>query len=175
MTLDQARDKADYIVNALAPHCERIEVCGSIRRKKQEITDIDIVCIPCLDVEKDMFGVVINTFPTPEFVRTVNSWTKIKGEPTGRYTQRELDGVKVEISMGTPANFGCLQIIRTGDAEFSHMLMKRVLQCGLEQRDGYLYNEDKLIPISDERQYFQVLNLPYIEPEDRNAHAFRKV
>lgn len=175
MTLQEAKTKAQYVVNLLEPLCLKIEICGSIRRKQPEVHDIDIVCIPIRDHIKDMFGNIIGTQASPEFIRAVNSMKKLKGEPSGRYTQRELDGVKVEISMGTPANFGCLQLIRTGNAEFSHLIMKRVLQCGLEQRDGYLYNEDKVIPIDDERKYFSTLNLPYVEPEHRNADAYRSM
>lgn len=175
MTLQEATRRAQDIVSDLEPMCERIMICGSIRRKRPECHDIDIVLVPKRDPVKDMFGVITGYEVYPEFVHCINRWKKLKGEPTGRYTQRLVDDVKVEISIGTPANFGCLQLIRTGNADFSHMIMKRVLKCGLEQRDGYLMDGDKQIPIGDERDYFNVLNLPYIEPENRDAHAFRKL
>lgn len=176
MTLRQATEQAEAIRSLLEPLCERIEICGSIRRKQPEVSDIDIVCIPMRDPVKDMFGNQTHMEVWPEFISIVNQWTKIKGEPTGRYTQRIVSGVKVELSMGSPANFGCLQIIRTGNSDFSHMLIKRVLKCGLEQRDGHLYNSDGImLPISDERQYFDVLNLPFVQPENRNADAFRNM
>ena len=46
--LAQARKWADKIVAELDPLCDRIEVAGSIRRRRPEVHDIDIVCIPKL-------------------------------------------------------------------------------------------------------------------------------
>lgn len=37
---------AEKIKAQLAPHCDRIEIAGSIRRKKPEVKDIEIVVIP---------------------------------------------------------------------------------------------------------------------------------
>lgn len=176
MNLQQAKDKSELIRLTLEPVCLRVMVCGSIRRNKpDDIDDIDIVCIPQRDVEKDLFGTIIGHPVIPEFIANINRWQKLKGEPTGKYTQRLVDGIKVEISICTPENFGCIQIIRTGDAEFTQKLMIRARQLGFEQRDGYLFNDEKMIPMPDEKEYFRVLNLPFIEPEYRNAYAFRNV
>ena len=46
MNLQQAQQIAERIKSELAPHCDRIEIAGSIRRKKPEVKDIEIVCIP---------------------------------------------------------------------------------------------------------------------------------
>lgn len=37
---------AERVKAELEPHCERIEIAGSIRRKKPEVKDIEIVAIP---------------------------------------------------------------------------------------------------------------------------------
>ncbi len=174
MEYSYAKYVADSVVAKLAPSCDKIKVCGGVRRHKPEPHDVDIVVIPRRDVWKDMFGDVIPSPPVPEFIATVNQWTKLKGDPDGKYTQRLLkNGVKLEISIATPDNFGALVLIRTGDADFSQMIMKRVLKCGLQQKDGFLWNEDKIIPLHEEEDYFKVLNLPYIEPSKRDINAFK--
>jgi DNA polymerase/3'-5' exonuclease PolX len=33
---------------ALAPHCERIAIAGSVRRRRSFVGDIELVCIPRL-------------------------------------------------------------------------------------------------------------------------------
>lgn len=176
MELAHARYIAESIVAKLVPVCDKVSICGSIRRKKHEIKDIDLVCVPHRDIEKDMFGQVSGSHVIPEFVDTINQWTKVKGEPDGKYTQRLLkEGIHLEISMCTADNYGCMQMIRTGDSDFTHLMMIRAKKLGFEQRDGYLWNDTKRLSIPDERIYFEVLNLPYIEPEFRTADAFKRV
>ena len=46
MQLEKAEKIARKYVDLLAPFCERIEIAGSTRRKKPEVGDIEIVCIP---------------------------------------------------------------------------------------------------------------------------------
>ncbi len=41
-----ARKAAQKLLAQLEPHCERIEIAGSIRREKEEIGDIELVAIP---------------------------------------------------------------------------------------------------------------------------------
>lgn len=58
MTLYQAQRYAEQIVPWLAPYCERIEVVGSVRRRRSVCNDVDLVCIPRLTTETrqvDMF------------------------------------------------------------------------------------------------------------------------
>ena len=72
MKLQQAREIAEGVKAKLAPHCERIEIAGSIRRGKPVVGDIEIVCVPhqvqamdlfgpCGDVRDPMFAGIVNT------------------------------------------------------------------------------------------------------------------
>ena len=102
------------------------------------------------------------------FINTINAMEKLKGEPEGKYTQRLLNGVKVEIAMASPDNYGNLILIRTGSAEFTRMMMTKALKAGYNQRDGFLYKKDQLISIPDEMLYFKTIGVPYVQPENRN-------
>lgn len=42
----EALEIAEEIKEALAHHCERIEIAGSIRRKKPEVGDIELLFVP---------------------------------------------------------------------------------------------------------------------------------
>jgi len=46
MKLQQAETIAKNFLSEIKEFCERIEIAGSIRRKKPEVNDIDIVLIP---------------------------------------------------------------------------------------------------------------------------------
>lgn len=175
MELSDARYKAERIVSKLAPYCDKTLIVGSIRRKMRECSDIDIVLQVKQVPIKDLFDNTVGHKPMKEFVDIVNSWEKIKGDPTGKYTQRRLeDGTKLELTMASQETWASLTLIRTGNAEFTHMLMKRVLRCGFEQRNGHLYEGDRMIELHEEEDYFRVLNLPYIKPENRDINAFRR-
>jgi len=56
MDLKTAADIAVKICFILQPNCELIHLAGSIRRRKPEVKDIEIVCSPKVEVLKDMFG-----------------------------------------------------------------------------------------------------------------------
>lgn len=175
MELSQARSIAERVVAKLMPSCERIKICGSVRRQKPECRDLDIVVQPKRRPIKNLFGETTGFIACQEFQDQINSWEKLKGEATGKYTQRMFEGVKLELSIADENNFGCLTLIRTGNSDFSHMIMKRVLKCGLEQRDGHLYRDGRLIPIKDEKDYFTILDLPYVEPIYRDEFAFKRM
>lgn len=171
----EARALAEKVCHQLVPYCDKIKICGSVRRRKQECSDIDIVCLPKTKPVKDLFGMISGQERDPGFIKTINQWEKLKGDATGKYTQRLVEGHKVEIAMAHPDNFGNLVLIRTGNADFSHLIMKIVRERGFHQTEGFLYRETRLIPIPDEMVYFQTLGIPFIQPELRNADAFKKI
>lgn len=49
LTLDKATALAAKVVEELRPACERVEVAGSIRRRRPVVGDIDIVLLPHAD------------------------------------------------------------------------------------------------------------------------------
>jgi len=182
--------EAQKVKEFLAPHCERIEIAGSIRRKKPQIKDIEIVCIP----KKIVAGLFYDeTIVHPAFIEAVNRLPKIKGEPTGKYTQRtwralapnifsishggpDFIGVciNVDIFIATPENWGLIYALRTGPADFAHYkILKAVSESGYFMRDGYLRRTEAgpqfcdLAPVPEEEIFFAKIGLPWIEPEER--------
>lgn len=171
----EARDLADKLIAQLKPHIIKGRICGSFRRGKPECKDLDIVVLPKRQPVKDLFQTVIGEEPVPGFIDVINSWEKIKGDATGKYTQRRVNGHIIEVAIAQPNNYGCLEIIRTGNSEFSHKLMKIALSRGFEQRGGFLYRGDKLIRCAEEKDYFAALGIPFIEPHLRDEHAFQRL
>ena len=152
---------ANEVKRLLSPHCERIEIAGSIRRKKKEVGDIEIVAIP-KPYDTGLFESGIAT--------VVNRWQKIKGDLPCKYTQRLLpEGIKLDLFFAIQDNRGLILAIRTGSASFSH----KVLATGWKERgyksiNGMLHFEGKPIPIRTEQELFQRLNMKVVPPEKRN-------
>lgn len=64
MKLTEATTYAEKIAEWLAPHCEFIEIAGSVRRRRPNPNDVDLVVIPKHRTVKDMLGAVIeDTLP----------------------------------------------------------------------------------------------------------------
>ena len=61
MPLAQAQGYAEKVLEWLGPFCERIEVAGSIRRRRPEVNDVDIVVIPKVTEQRDLLGQVVAT------------------------------------------------------------------------------------------------------------------
>lgn len=156
MKLEEIRTIAEEYRDILAPYCHKAEIAGSIRRCKANPNDIEIVCL----VDPEYYQ---------EFAREVNSWKKIKGEPTGKYTQRLLpEGVTLDLFIAEKGNFGNILLIRTGSKEFSKQIMGIAAnKRGFRHIEGYLWKEGQRFPCLSEKDVFWLLKLPYVEPKDR--------
>lgn len=160
MKYEKALKIAEEVKLQLAPHCYRIEIAGSIRRKKPIVGDIEIVAIPKpYDIGLFESGI------TP----IVNQWEKVKGELPCKYTQRILpEGIKLDLFFAEPDNWGLIYSIRTGSAFFSHKrLATEWTFLGYKSVGGYLYKDGERIAVREEKDLFKLLHIPYVEPEDR--------
>lgn len=161
MQLDKALEIAEKTKELLAPYCERIEIAGSIRRKKPEVKDIELVAIPKpYDV-----GLFENGIAT-----VVNQWKKVKGELPCKYTQRILpDGITLDLFFANQENWGLIYALRTGSADYSHkVLATGWVKLGYNSEGGQLSINCKKINIPEEKDLFKLIGIPYIEPELRN-------
>ena len=155
MKLEEAKNIAYRYIDILKPYCQRIKIAGSIRRQKSEVKDIELVCIL-----QDLIG----------FSAEVNKLLKVKGEPTGKYTQRLLpEGIKLDLFMANERNWGLIFAIRTGSAEFSH----KILACGWVKKgyksvNGMLTKNGQEVECREEEDLFRLIGLTYIYPMLRN-------
>ncbi|MDQ7818790.1 MAG: hypothetical protein RDU14_17315 [Melioribacteraceae bacterium] len=172
MELHKAEKIARKYVDLLASFCERIEIAGSVRRKKPEVKDIEIVCIPKEELMDDREG---DSFFTekfsqrhPGFVQAVNKLEKVKGEPTGKYTQRILpEGINLDLFMANKDNWGYILAIRIGPDGYSKYLADTWVRQGYKGVDGMLTKNGVPIPVPEEKDLFWLLGLEYVEPEYR--------
>ncbi len=154
MELEKAQQIAAEVVKVLAPYCSRIEVAGSIRRRKPLVNDIDIVLIP-----SDPWNL------TGEIARL--------GAVTahGAKIQRvQHQGAWIDLYMATPETWATLLLIRTGSKE------NNIRLCSLAKRKGWhlfadgsgLFNENGSRVAGDsEKSIYEALGLLYQDPWER--------
>lgn len=170
MKLEEAQKIADMVKAELAPYCERIEVAGSVRRRKPDPHDIDMVCVPRTFMLTDMLG------PTGVSERDKGFWiavnklgTVVKGEPrAGKLIQLDIEGVNVEIFVATRDNWGLMLAIRTGPAGYSHhVLAHGWVRNGYHSIDGMMTKAGMLVPVREERDLFAIAGVEWVPPEQR--------
>jgi len=172
MNIDQAKSIAFEGVRALAPYSTRIEIAGSISRRKPQVKDIEIVCIPNQAPALDLFNQG-NPERCSHWIAAVRSLgTVAKGDPaTGRYIKIDLaSGISIDLFTATADNWGLILAIRTGPAEYSHhVLATGWVRQGFKSIDGMLHKDGRPIPVREERDLFNLAAVPYIEPHIRTV------
>lgn len=133
MTHEKANKLAIEIGNKLLPYCDRLNIAGSIRRGKQEVKDIELVCQPkkVKTGDVDLFGEdTRKEIIHPEFSKTVLSLGKvIKGKTDGRMMQIEVatqgmpKTIMLDLFMPQPADYFRQYAIRTGSSDYSQKVI----------------------------------------------------
>lgn len=152
------------IVAELAPHCVpgHCQIAGSVRRRRPNPGDIEIVCLPLPYETAPLFrsGIAL----------VVERWEKVKGILPCKYTQRlHPSGVIVDLFMPDPRGYGLQLAIRTGSADWAHQVLGRAWRsAGFRSEQGLLRDfAGRVVPTPTERDLFQRIGLPWVEPADR--------
>lgn len=170
MEHEKALKIAQRILEELRPHSQRIEIAGSLRRKKAEVRDIEVVCIP-KPYETGLFASGI--------ALVVDKWTKVKGElgPKCKYTQRILpDGIKLDLFFAEPGNWGLIYAIRTGSVDFSHhVLATGWTKKGYHSSGGWLHRKNRPIAVPEEEDLFNIIGIKPVPPEKREWTEIKQI
>ena len=156
MDLKTAKILAGSIVTILEPHCQRIEIVGSIRRQRPKVKDIDLLLIPLnqgqlLYALQTMMGVI---------------------KPgRGKLIRCQTLDTQVDIYIATPETWATLLLIRTGSASHNIKLCSIARAKGLKlHADGSGVTREGGRSSGDtEESIFAALGMPYIPPEQREV------
>ncbi len=168
MELKRASEIAEKVVAELRPACERIEIAGSIRRKRQFVHDIDLVAIPANQ---------------GQFLAKLQALGRLKlgGQKVIRVTMAEIE---LDVYIATPETWATLLLIRTGSKAHNILLCSRAKSRGMKlHADGsglFKYGqaiatdaaadgdfEEIRIAGDTEESIFAALEMPYRKPEER--------
>lgn len=137
--LAQAEKLAQEVVALLAPACERIEIGGSIRRRRPDVGDIEIIAIPKIwareDGPRDLWGEPILDEPMDQlgplcYLGISEGWLADRLDRADRrafgmrFKRLSFHGFALDVfSVLPPAQWGVILAIRTGPADYSHQLV----------------------------------------------------
>lgn len=169
---------------------EKLEVCGSYRRGRADIGDVDLVVLPS---DNETFLDHLDSLVQRGLVeRGKNAGG---GESWGEKKRLiNFRGMKFDIAIATAHNFGFQQWLRTGPSEGNTTMMGLLKKHSSKIRmdDGYLwfvtyhpnyqkdsdkklgYHKLNRLSIPDEATFFSVLGMKYIEPENRSEVVYNR-
>jgi len=158
MRLETAKEVARQITVTLLPHCQSIEIAGSIRREKPIVHDIDIVLIPKLGAAP-YIGTLLTTIGE----------LKANGDKIKRVFLVDYD-ITIDIYLATPENWTTLLLIRTGSKENNIRLCTIAKSKGWQLKangDGLFNAEGQRIAGDTEQSIYEALAIRYQEPQER--------
>ena len=162
MFLDQAQRLAERIAKELGPFCTRVEVAGEVRRRWQRIQKL------CLVVEVPEGG----TDQLEERIfRHAAPDGQIQGPPV--FHAKLSNHMPLEVCLSSSDNWGSALIYRTGPAEFVKELSKALWRNRFSwDHSSGISHKQKLIGGADEKTFFELLQIPFIEPWERDAYTW---
>jgi len=151
----------EEILETIRELCTRMEVAGSVRRRRPVVHDIDIVLIP------QLFA-----FPDRVIMKLGERWPDLKvlrrGPKIVSLVLRE--GVSVDLYASETRYFGTHLLRWTGSTEHNIKLCSRARALGLKlavsrgvERDG------QVIASRTEEDIFEALKMDYVPPEEREV------
>lgn len=181
--LAEVEPMAGELVELLRPACRRVEIAGSIRRRRETVRDIELVAVPRTRPVRDMFGRAgaMVADELGELLDRLLAEGRVQMRPPRRWGPRfkamVYRGVPVDLfSVLEPAQWGVVFCIRTGPAEFAHRLVKDRRYGGLlppwaTVRGGAIYHRQtgRLVETPEEKDVFRVLGVEFIPPEARDG------
>ena len=146
--IKQNLEELDYV--------DRVEIAGSIRRRKETVGDIDILVT------------------TPEPIDVMEFFTKmdmvddvVVSGPTKSTVRLKVTGIDVDIRTFDDKSFGSALMYFTGSKETNVELRRIAISKGYKLSEYGVFKVDELISGRTEEDVFNVLGMSYIEPELR--------
>lgn len=154
IALERAEKIAATIIELLSPYCQRIEVAGSVRRRKDQVNDIDFVLIP-----SDLWNLQHEIMGLGQVTMSGNKIMRVMAR-----------GIQVDLYFAAEETWATLLLIRTGSVESNIRLCTMAKKRGWHlaaSGDGLFDEYGQRIAGDSEESIYKALGLRYLEPWER--------
>lgn len=164
----EAEEQAQQVQEALAtvPGIVRMQVAGSLRRKRETVKDIDMVISVADDVGEAVRAQIMDVFTSQPGIKAITG----KGPTKSSVVLG--NGINMDLRVVGDSQFPYTLHHFTGSKEHHIPLRRRALSLGMTINDYGLFRGKEadpanLVPCKDEHEFYAALGLDYIEPELR--------
>jgi DNA polymerase/3'-5' exonuclease PolX len=190
VALDDARDVAEDLVAVLSPACERIEIAGSVRRRKPIVHDIELVAIPRV-VERPLTGLLFEeTHPVnllqeaidqlladdnaPLLARQVENHRQdgtieVQEKLGQAFKALTWHGIPVDLFITDAERWGCIFALRTGPGDWNIRLVQDCRRVNRSVAGGRVLHLGIPVPTHEEADFFRELGQPWLDPWERQV------
>lgn len=175
---DEVYPWADVLLRRLAAYCDEAMLVGSIRRQCETVSDVEIALLPSsqgtLDQAIDELIASRMLKWDEELPRNGLKYKRLKSNAAFGGT------LGVDLFIAQPANYGNTLAIRTGDKDFSRMLVTQRAKGGLmpndlRQAEGFLWRGEEIIACPTEAAFFDAIGVRMPKPEHRDGTLARQM
>ncbi len=162
-----AEEEASHIYAALRemPEIVRLQVAGSLRRRRETIGDIDMVASVADSASDDVRRKIVDVFTSRPSVQAITG----KGETKSSVVLSS--GMNMDLRVVNDSQFPYTLHHFTGSKEHHIPLRRRALSMNMTINDYGLFRGKEphleLVPCKDETDIYAALGMAYIEPELR--------
>jgi len=164
----EAEEQALAIQQALStiPGIVRMQLAGSLRRKRETVKDIDMVISVADDAPESVRTAIMDVFTTQPGVQAITG----KGPTKSSVVLG--NGINMDLRVVGDSQFPYTLHHFTGSKEHHIPLRRRALSMNMTINDYGLFRgkepaPENLVPCTNEREIYAALGLDYIEPEMR--------
>lgn len=181
--LAKADEIAGAVVALVADCCQWIEVCGSVRRRKATVGDIEIVAVPA---DRQHLLARLDRLVLEGKIKKARYGATVQERWGDTYRGFEFQDVRFEIFLADKDNRGYIQWLRTGPGDANQFIMWR-MQAGswpIRFMDGYAWHVQyyadqtsllsrRRLSVPDEDVLFRLLMMPRtVAPIDRSEKLY---
>ncbi len=154
-----------YVVLRELPEIVRLQVAGSLRRRRETIGDIDMVASVDDSASDDIRSKIMDVFTSQPSVQAITG----KGETKSSVVLHS--GMNMDLRVVNDSQFPYTLHHFTGSKEHHIPLRRRALSMNMTINDYGLFRGKEphleLVPCKDETDIYAALGMAYIEPELR--------
>jgi DNA polymerase/3'-5' exonuclease PolX len=145
---DDSIKVANEVVCEISQFCKFVQICGSVRRKKRDNGDIDIVIVPddFVLLSQRLMDIGFKVYPT--------------------LAKRDFD-ISISIYFSELKYYGSMVLHFTGSNEFNRVMRDKANHLGMVLTQFGLYKDGDEIICKDEIDIFKELHMEYVDPINR--------